>query len=121
MKRNHSPKELDQLQRIKKENDSLKREISSLRKKLARVDLDRADLKEAIEDSSKQEYVKEAATIREKLKQEWKCKECPTGFLEIVLFNKINDVYYFRKCNGCSNRTKTQKYTTDVKGIINET
>jgi len=119
-KSKYSDKEYTKEQRLVHENQQLKKKIAHLRKLLARVDLDRADLKEAIEDSSKQEYVKEGESIMDRLKQEWKCKQCPDGYLEITLFNKINDTWYYRRCNSCSNRTKTQKYSSDVKGIIKE-
>jgi hypothetical protein len=120
MKRTHNPKELDQLQKIKKENDKLKRQIASLRKELARVDLDRyTNLKQTIEQHYQEDSRQEGLDILEKVKKEWACKEpgC-SGYLEIFLFNKINATHYYRKCNCCSNRTKSQKYTPEVKGIV---
>lgn len=121
MKRNHSPKELDQLQKTKKENEKLKRQLSSLRKQLARLDLDRySQVKEVIEQHYQEDREHEGQEILDKLKQEWKCHECD-GFLEIFCYNKVETTWYYRLCSNapqCKNRTASQKYSPDVKGII---
>jgi HPt (histidine-containing phosphotransfer) domain-containing protein len=119
MKRNHSDKELSQLQLIKKENEKLKRQILQLRKQLARTDLDKySNLKDTIEKHCQEDKAQEGQELLERLKQEWKCRDCENGYLEIILYNKLNNTWYFRKCNECSNRTAAQKYTSDVKGIV---
>lgn len=108
-------------QRLIKENKSLRRQIQKLNKLLARVDLDRyQQVREIIEEHYKEEKKDEGQEILEKMKQEWKCHEpgCE-GYLEIIIYNKISDVWYFRKCNSCANRTKSQKYDSKtVKGIV---
>lgn len=107
-------------QRLTKENKDLKLEISRLRKLLARVDLDRYEqVREIIEEHYTKDREDEGKIILDKMKQEWKCHTAGCeGYLEITLFNKINDTWYYRKCNCCPNRTKSQKYTPDVRGII---
>ena len=116
-------KEFTREQKLIHENRQLKRQVSSLRKQLAKLDLDRySNLKETIEQHYQEDKAQEGQDLLEKLKNEWKCHEngC-TGYLEITLFNKINDVWYYRRCNQCVNRTKAQKYTPEVKGIIKKT
>lgn len=113
-------REITREQRLIHENQRLKRQLSHLRKQLARVDLDRyQNLKETIEQHYQEDRAQEGQDILEKLKQEWKCREpnCE-GFLEIFLYTKVDSTYYYRKCNCCNNRTKSQKYTPEVKGII---
>ena len=123
MRRNHSSKELDQLQKLKKENEKLKRENSRLRKICARNDLDRYEnVKEAVEDHERNLGLPTTQDLLEALKKEWACKkEGCIGFLEVVLFNKLDSTYYYRACNHCSNRTLSQKYDPNsVRGIIKE-
>lgn len=117
-------KEFTKEQRLIHENRVLKRQVASLRKQLARLDLDRyPNLKETIEQHYQEDRQQEGQDILERLKQEWRCKQpgCD-GYLEIILYNKINATWYYRKCNGCIHRTPSQKYNPDeVKGIIKKT
>ena len=103
------------------ENRILKRQVASLRKQLARLDLDRySNLKETIEQHYQEDRHQEGQDILDRLKQEWRCMEpgCE-GYLEIILYNKINSTWYYRKCNECVKRTPSQKYHPDqVKGIL---
>jgi len=110
--------EISREQRFVKENQALKRENSRLRKLLARIDLDRYDQVREIIEEHYSERKNEGQEILDKMKEEWRCHQCRTGLLEIFLFNKINETYYYRKCNGCTNRTKSKKYTPSVRGII---
>ncbi len=118
-KTKRSDKEYTKEQRLVKENQALKREILSLRKQLARVDISRLDIaKEILEES--QDSSRDGQHILERLKQEWKCREpeCK-GYLEIIIYSKIDQLWYYRKCNDCFNRTKSKKYDkSSVKGII---
>ncbi len=113
-------KEFSREQKLIHENKRLKREIASIRKQLARLDLDRHTyIKDIIERSYQLEEQKEGADILEKLKKEWHCRECARGYLEIICYNKPNETWYYRKCNNCEHRTKSQKYNPGkVPGII---
>ena len=107
-------------QRLIKENQALKRECQRLRKMVARSELNRYEnVKEAIDEHERNNGLPTTQDLLESLKKEWACKmEGCTGYLEVTLFNKINTTYYYRKCNCCSNRTTSQRYTPAVKGII---
>ncbi|MCX9024610.1 MAG: hypothetical protein OIN85_00775 [Candidatus Methanoperedens sp.] len=117
-------REFSREQKLVHENRILKRHVSSLRKQLAKLDLDRySNLKEAIEQHYQEDRAQEGKEILDRLKQEWRCHEpnCD-GFLEIFTYNKLNNTWYYRVCSnapGCKNRTKAQKYDpATVKGIV---
>jgi len=112
-------REFSREQKLVHENQRLKRQLAALRKQLARLDLDRyAQVREIIEQHYQEDKAQEGRDILEKMKQEWKCHECTGGYLEIVLYNKIQDTWYYRICTNCAHRTKSQRYNPDVKGIL---
>lgn len=115
-------KERSREQELKYEVHKLRRQVSSLRKQLARVDLDRySHIKDIVQEHMLQEEAVSAQDMLEKEKQAWRCHEggC-VGFLEIILYTKMSETWYFRKCSHCSNRTKSQTYTPSVRGIIKQ-
>ena len=122
MKRNHGNKELSQIQSVRRENEKLKRQISSLRKQIARLDLDRYDnIKELIESHYKEDRAEQGKEILESLKKSWSCRECDTGYMEIFVYNRGGETHYYRICSNapaCMNRTKSKLYSSQVKGII---
>jgi hypothetical protein len=107
-------------QRLLKENQALKRQLSALRKQIARIDLDRYDsVKDIIEQHYQDEKHEKGQEILENLKQIWKCRECEEGYLEIKVYSKIGQAHYYRQCNECANRTDSQRYDPKtVKGIL---
>jgi hypothetical protein len=109
-------------QRLHEENQQLKRQISSLRKQIARLDLDRFDVvKELIEEHYQEDKALEGKAILDKLKKSWACRECADGHLEIFVHNRGGEPWYYRVCSNapeCGNRTKSQPYTPQVKGIL---
>lgn len=109
-------------QRLARENDKLKRAVSSLRKQLAKLDIDRVDIaREVIQECYKEERAQEGKEILENLKKAWACKECQVGYLEIFIYNHSNTTYYYRICSNvpdCGNRTLPKAYDeTKVNGI----
>lgn len=120
-KNTRGEKEYTRLQELIHENGRMKREISSLRKQLARLDLDRhAFVKDIIDEHISRENAEESATkVLSKLKESWRCRECGVGYLEIVIYNKVNETWYYRQCNNCEHRTKSQVYQSDkVQGLV---
>lgn len=109
-------------QGLKRENDKLKRQISSLRKQIARLDLDRYEtIKDLIQEHYKEDNAEKGQEILENLKKTWTCHECDTGYLEIFVYNRGSETWYYRICSNapfCVNRTKSQLYTLQVNGII---
>ncbi len=118
MGKRHCDQEQSKLQRLAFENKKLRREIATLRKQLARIDLDRyPQVKELVEKHEESDS-SDGHRFLEKIKEEWKCNQCNEGYLEIIIYSKLGNPWYLRKCNNCTNRTKAQKYTTEVKGIV---
>lgn len=112
-------------QRLSYENQQLKKQVSKLRKQLARIDLDRYDMvKEMIQEHYQDDRAEQGAEILESLKKSWSCKVCLDGHLEIFIYNRGGETHYYRICSNapdCANRTKSQSYITSVKGIIRKT
>lgn len=114
----YADKELDQLEKLKYENKRLKKQISSLRKQLQRIDIDRHDnLRDLIDKFALEDHEEEIKAQKEKLKKQWECHECGVGFMMIHPVVRQDGTFYYRKCTECSNRTKLKPYTKDVKGI----
>lgn len=116
-------KELDKLQTAHREIDKLKRENAKLRKQFARLDLDRHDyVQKIVQEHLHQEEEISGDEILASLKRKWACHEpgC-AGHLEIFLYSKMGEPWFWRQCSQCPNRTKSQKYdATQVRGIIKE-
>ena len=114
-------KEYTRLQEALHENKKLKRENASLRRQLARIDLDRHSYVRDIIDEHMNEEEQESSTkdMLASMKNEWRCESCGEGFLEIHLYTRRDGTFYFRKCNNCPHRTVGQRYIRDkVKGIM---
>lgn len=116
-------KEVSREQKLIQENRILKRELSHIRKQIARLDGDRVETLRQMcadqEETKRFEEINPPVNL-DNLKKDWACKqsEC-LGFLEIVLYSKINQTYYYRQCNSCLNRTKGKRYDSkSVKGIL---
>jgi len=115
-------KEFTREQRLSKENRQLKRELTHLRKQIARLDTDRFETMKRISDQEESEMFQENLGTPnsniEDLKKEWSCNSCNIGYLEITLYPRAGETFYFRACSSCKKRTKGQRYGTEVKGII---
>lgn len=119
-------REFGREKKLAHENKRLKKQISALRKQLARLDLDRySNLKETIEQHYQEDEAQQGQDILDKVKQEWACHEAECGgFLEIFTYSKMGTIWYYRICSNaprCKNRTIAQKYSPEVKGIIKKT
>lgn len=105
-------KEFDQLQRFKSENRKLKRELSSLKKQLSRMDSEKyKDLREDIKEQEEEQK------LEKRLKSQWQCWECGKDHLRLRTFERRDGTFYYRVCNNCGHRTKMQKYHDKVIGI----
>lgn len=118
-------KEFTREQRIIKENKQLKRELAHLRKQIARIETGRFETAKRLSDQEEsqvfQENIDNISSNLEDLKKEWTCRDCKVGFLEIFLYTKLGQVFYYRKCNSCNNRTKGKRYDSgSVRGIISK-
>jgi hypothetical protein len=120
-----SDKEFSRIQHLINENRQLKRELAHLRKQISRLDLEGMEAaKQALYEQEEKErlteIVGESSYSLDKLKEVWACKRpgCK-GYLEIALYPKLGQTYYYRACNACRNRTVGKRYDeSSVKGII---
>lgn len=62
----------------------------------------------------------DSSALLARMKAKWHCKDCNQGHLEIVLYTKMGDPWYFRQCSECPNRTKAQPHHPNVEGIRKE-
>jgi predicted RNase H-like nuclease (RuvC/YqgF family) len=120
----YSSKESFSFQRLKHELEKLKRENSRLKKQLQHLDVNRyQDIHElVIKDHEENTIQSSKKKTNEQLKKEWHCYKCEKGYLKIRMLSRLDGIFYYRKCSNeeCPNRTKTQKYTSDVRGIKDE-
>jgi hypothetical protein len=109
-------------QRLHEENQQLKRQVSSLRKQLARLDLDRFGVvQEMIEEHYQEERAEQGQEILKSLRKTWACHNCADGTMEIFVYNRGDRTMYYRICSNapfCLNRTLPQSYHPGIKGII---
>lgn len=120
-KTRRNEKEYDQLDKLKHENSKLKREITSLRKIVDRVDpIKYEELRQISKErrlERKLQENKERAKKNTK-KDKWLCHVCGRGRMEIKKW-PLNDgtTRYNRVCSfeKCKNRTNFKVYTKDVE------
>lgn len=108
------------IRKLAYENKSLKREVARKQKMLDRINAGWCP--GCLKDFEKGEHegapTPEQVTIPvEPPKKERKCFTCSEGDLELLMYYKVGEAYYFRKCNNpnCKNRTKGKKWTPEVK------
>lgn len=118
-KNTRGEKERSREQELKFENAKLRREISSLRRQIARLDLDRySHIRDIVEEHLLlEEDTKDSNRIFQSLKATWACYDCNKGYLEIKTYSKAGAPWYYRKCTNCAKRTKSKAYYEGVKGI----
>lgn len=122
MRQNRGQKELDKIQTMQREIEKLKRENSRLRKQFARLDLDRHSyVRDIVEEHmAGQEIDQQTESMLKSMKNTWKCHQCNEGHLQIELYSKQGETWYYRACsNTCGNRTTGKPYDPNsVKGIL---
>lgn len=106
-------KEYDLLEKLKHENKKLKKEVTSLRKVIDRMDIERYEnLRELVDQQREEEKRKRKERAKEKERQ---CYQCGKGHMQLHIFDRLDGVFYYRACTLCENRTRMKKYHKDVK------
>lgn len=104
-------KELDLVDRLKRENKRLKNDIKYLRKMLDRYEV--AYEKGLVSEDGI--IIRSKKRQRESdLKKRWKCYKCENGHLELIFLGSR----YYRQCNRCDNHTRSQPWNSKVEGLI---
>lgn len=121
---NRGEKELDQIQKMRREIEKLKRENVALRKQMARIDFTRfQNLRELVNKQRKEDLQERKEATAEKLKKEFLCYKCGKDWLRLKLWDHpIKGPSYYRACPtpGCGHRTEMKPYTPKVRGITEE-
>ena len=108
--------EHDLVDRLKHENQKLKRQISQLRKQLSRLDLSKYNnIKELVDKQESEDKEEAKQEHQEQIKKIWECFECRNDCLLMVTFERRDGVFYYRKCNSCGHRTALKRLTADTK------
>jgi hypothetical protein len=110
-------KEWDEVQKLKEEVKKLRRENSKLRKVVSNVDMERYSFVQDLLVSLDYEENNQLKKVEKSLEQKWKCHDCTTGLLRLIILFKAGEEFYFRKCDCCNKRTKLKKYTEGVQGL----
>jgi len=112
----YTDREHDQLDRLKYENKKLKKQLSALRKILARVDLSKFDQLQDLVEQQREEQ-KNAEQKKKKELAKRKCFECDDGYMELEFLHRRDGLHYYRLCHeeGCGNRTKSKLHHKGVK------
>jgi hypothetical protein len=109
----------ERLTRLKLENQKLRRQLQKLRKQLQRVDLEEyQNVRDLLESQDREDAVVEEKINRENLINKWLCHQCQEDYLRLIVLNRPDGAVYFRKCATCGHRTKLQKYTENVEGVV---
>jgi hypothetical protein len=119
MKNKNKPKrDEDLIHKLTRDNEKLKKTISSLRKNLSRLDVDRyAQFKELLDSQDSAQNDSDKLYELDRLKKKWTCKVCEKDYLKLLLVHRPDGVFYYRKCQNCDHKTRLKKYTDDVKGV----
>jgi len=113
-----SDQDVKEVQKLRRENVKLKGQISSLRKQLSRIDLDRyTNLRDIIEAHELEDDEFDIKESLEESKKKWECFDCKEGILNLIMITKCGDPFYLRRCNNCGKKTRLKKYDETVKGI----
>ena len=120
---NHKSKDKDhsENQKLKHENQKLKRQLERLRKQLARVDLEvYSNIKEALEAQQREDVAFETEQKDHKKKdnarKQWECHKCGEDYLRLVVVQRPDGAFYFRKCPSCSNKTRMKPFSESIQG-----
>jgi len=117
--RRHSG-DYDLLEKLKHENDSLKKELKKLRKINKMVDVGRFEhLEELVRKQRQERKLHESKEKRkaEKAKAKWLCHKCASGIMQINIWPLRNKVKYNRACSNqeCGHKTLFKDYHEGVE------
>jgi len=121
-RKNHNKnKELDEILKLKRENQTLRRQMSKLQKQLSRISLDEHQhIKELLDSQEKENKELVEQVDKEKLLRRWLCHKCKQDYIKLIVLHRPDGTYYFRRCPNCGNKTKIKKYNENVEGVVED-
>lgn len=122
MGRGKSPKvftkEHTELQKARQEIKVLRRQVSRFKKLLKKIDYERFEnLSEVMEAQAKEEKGLEKKIKEIDVAERWKCFDCEGDYLRIIVINRPDGPFYFRRCPSCGRKTKSKPLKNDTEGI----
>jgi predicted RNase H-like nuclease (RuvC/YqgF family) len=116
-KNRNCDKEFSDMQRLKAENKALKRQLSKVRKQIARMEIERVERENLLEEEERRVREVSKEKLTKELEEKWKCKSCEVDVMRLKIYSRLDGIFYFRKCDTCGNRTKSKEYHDEVEGI----
>lgn len=106
-------REQSEVQRLKTENLALKRQLTRMRKQLSRMNSDQFEnVEEAIGVQTREdEIMRQHQAI-----EHWRCFTCKEDYLRLIIIQRPDGAFYFRKCPNCENRTRLKPLEAHVEG-----
>lgn len=108
-------KEFTDLQKAHKEIKSLKKQIGRMKKFISRIDKyhhDRVFFDDVVDEPVENKKQSKNTDI-----DKWLCFACGDGQLMLVVYPRVDVLHYFRRCNNCGHRTKSQQFDESVEGL----
>ena len=75
------------------------------------------NIQEAREAQLRERKELKSANTKTDEEAQWRCFTCNGDHLRLVIYQKVNEPYYFRRCPSCGNRTKSKRFDDSVKGV----
>jgi len=112
-------KEHTALQKAHKEIQMLKRQLSRLKKVISHMNMeDYQNVQEAIAAHKRErEQLKKDESVIDEMSR-WKCFSCEEDYLRLVIYQKIDKPYYFRRCPNCGKKTNSKQFKDNVEGPL---
>jgi hypothetical protein len=103
-------------QKIAHENKKLKLQIARLKKQIDRINSGWCPgCLQKHEAEGTEPMPPKVENIGKKVKKDRTCHKCQSDTLRIVMYTKMGEPWYLRRCPSCGHRTRGKKYTPDVE------
>ena len=111
-------KESTELQKAKQEIKLLRRQVSRFKKLLKKLDQEKYEnLSEVMEAQAKEEQGLEKKKKEIDITERWKCFDCESDYLRLIVIQRLDGPFYFRRCPSCGRKTKSKPLKNDVEGL----
>ena len=123
-KSHNKDRDYSEIEKYKSREKRYKKEIARLRKIVQKLQ-DEHEMKsilELVEVQAKEDKALYGASekVAESVLKQWKCHSCNSGIMLLTIINRLDGVFYYRRCHECGHKTRMKKYHNEVKGIKKE-
>ena len=111
-------REWSDLQKARAEIKTLKKQLSRERKLRKKIEDGQAiaHLIELVDIQRREDKKLHEDKIDIDVRGKWQCFNCDEGIMKLMIFNRIDGVFYYRRCE-CGNKTRMKKYHDGVEGV----